>query len=63
MSTPDIRPETIALIKTMTGRTPNDLVAGDSVDLAWVDPLALDDLWTAAHTTEVWDGHRSSRFA
>jgi Domain of unknown function (DUF4132) len=27
----------------------------------WIDPLALGDLWTAAHDTELWDGLRPAR--
>jgi len=54
MSIPDIRPETIALINWMTGAAPiNSSLAAEPIDLAWIDPLALGDLWTAAHETAV----------
>jgi len=60
MSIPDIRPETIALINWMTGAAPiNSSLAAEPIDLAWIDPLALGDLWTAAHETAVSrDAHR-----
>jgi hypothetical protein len=61
--TPDIRPETIALINKMAGPTPSDpSAAGEPTDLSWIDPLALGDLWTAAHGTELlWRGQHPAR--
>jgi hypothetical protein len=57
MSTPEMRPETIAFIKVMTGATRLDRrLGGESIDVAWIDPLALGDLWIIAHETEVMRG-------
>jgi hypothetical protein len=53
MSMPDIRPETIALINKMAGAPSDSWVAGEPIDTTWIDPLALGDLWTAAHETAV----------
>src|SRR5579863_8852274 len=62
MSTPDIRPETIALINKMAGPTPSDpSAAGEPIDLSWIDPLALGDLWTAAYGTELWCGRHPAQ--
>jgi hypothetical protein len=56
MPTPDIRPETIALINTMAGAPGVSRAAGVPIDVSWIDPLALGDLWTAAHATELMRG-------
>jgi Domain of unknown function (DUF4132) len=61
MSTPDIRPETIALLNRMTGRTPGWSRTGGAIDVTWIDPLALGDLWAAAHGVELWDGLRPAQ--
>jgi hypothetical protein len=57
MSTPDIRPQTIELINRMAGLAPSDpWVVGEPIDVTWIDPLALGDLWAAAHETELSRG-------
>jgi hypothetical protein len=56
MPIPDIRPETIALINTMAGSPSVSAVAGGPIDVSWIDPLALGDLWTAAHATQLMRG-------
>lgn len=57
MATPEIRPETMALLNIMAGSAPRPShVGAQSVDLGWIDPLALGDLSTAAHKTEVRSG-------
>ena len=62
MSTPDIRKETIELLDRMAGRSLSDpWAAGGSVDVSWIDPLALGDLWTAANRTETSHGLRLLR--
>jgi hypothetical protein len=58
-STSDINPETIKLIGRMAD-TPSSrsFWAGEPVDLTWVDPLSLGDLWATAHGVETWrDGN------
>ena len=37
MSTPDIRPETIALLNRMTGRTPGWSRTGGAIDVTWIE--------------------------
>jgi hypothetical protein len=59
MSTPDIRLETIELLNRMAGSAPSDpKAAGEPIDVTWIDPLALGDLWTTAHRTELWRDRR-----
>jgi hypothetical protein len=43
----------------MTGAAPSDpKVAGEPIDVTWIDALALGDLWTTAHRTELWRDRR-----
>jgi hypothetical protein len=53
----EVRPETIALLDMMAGRAPRgSWVAGEPVDVSWIDPLALGDLLAAARRTDTWRG-------
>src|ERR1700736_276482 len=62
MSIPEIRPQTIALLNRMASAASSYReVGGGPVDLSWIDPLALGDLWTAAHETELWRGLRPAQ--
>jgi hypothetical protein len=59
MPTPDLHSQTIKLLNRMTSPPPSHpRFAGEPVDLAQLDALALGDLWAVAHAADRWENGR-----